>query len=153
MFTGIASSEGGDFYPLLAILGNRRYIFSKALYVCSSQKERRPLCCSGLSDGARPTFGMDRRCPLLRCWRPFSGGLSIAEKIPPPRFWKTRVRVSCSSPMANRMIRVRSQAAMGHCSSCTGEASRMWSAVCSLTITAGLRPGEKITPGGGGLTS
>ena len=41
----------------------------------------------------------------------------------------------------------------GPCASCTGEASRMWSAVCSLTITAGLRPGEKITPGGGGLTS
>jgi hypothetical protein len=47
------------------------------------------------------------------------------------------------------MIHVRSQAAGVRCASCTGEANRMWSAVCSLTSTAGRLPGEKMMPGGG----
>jgi hypothetical protein len=41
----------------------------------------------------------------------------------------------------------------GPYSSCTGEAGRMWSAVCSLTSTAGHRPGAKMTPGGGSARS
>jgi hypothetical protein len=47
------------------------------------------------------------------------------------------------------MIYVRSQAAGVRCASCTGEANRMWSAVCSLTSTADRLPGEKMMPGGG----
>jgi hypothetical protein len=49
----------------------------------------------------------------------------------------------------HRMIRVRSPGATAPCSSCIGEASRMWSAVCSRTNTGGRRPGAKMMPGGG----
>jgi hypothetical protein len=51
------------------------------------------------------------------------------------------------------MIYVRSQAAGVRCASCTGEANRMWSAVCSLTSTADRLPGEKMMPGGGVMPS
>ena len=73
----------------------------------------------------------------------------MAEKIRPPQFSKSRKRASCASPMANPMIRVRSQGAVARCSSCTNEASRMWSAVCSRTSTGDRRLGAKMMPGGG----
>ena len=55
---------------------------------------------------------------------------------------------SSCSPTGNRRIRVRSPAVGAPSASYTGEANRMWSAVCSPTNTAGPRPGAKMTPGG-----
>jgi hypothetical protein len=49
---------------------------------------------------------------------------------------KRRATASPCLPTGNRTIRVRSPGAGGPCSSCTGEASRLWSAVCSPTGTA-----------------
>jgi hypothetical protein len=110
-------------------------IYSRAISGCVPvHRERRPLCGHGSSDGARRGC-----CPDLR----------ITEKIRPPPCEKCRARASCSSPRANRMIPVQSLDAVAPCASCTSEASRIWSAVCSRTSTAGPHPGAKMTPGGG----
>jgi hypothetical protein len=93
------------------------------MFQASNPKVRRHVCCSQVA--SRP------------------------EKIPCLQCAKTRVTGSFFSYMGNRMIHVRSQAAGVRCASCTGEANRMWSAVCSLTSTAGHLPGEKMMPGGG----
>jgi hypothetical protein len=93
------------------------------MFQAANPKVRRPVCCSQVSS-----------CP---------------EKIPYLRCTKTRATGSFFSYMGNRMIRARSQAAGVHCAFSTGEANRMWSAVCSLTSTAGRLPGEKMMPGGG----
>ena len=93
------------------------------MFQAANPKVRRPVCCSQVS--SHPG-----KIPCLRCM-------------------KTRARGSFFSYMGNRMIHVRSQAAGVRCASCTGEANRMWSAVCSLTSTAGRLPGEKMMPGGG----
>jgi hypothetical protein len=45
------------------------------------------------------------------------------------------------------------RAVRGNCGSRIGEVSRMWSAVCSRSSTAGRHPGAKMTPGGGIPTS
>ena len=66
---------------------------------------------------------------------------------------RTRATGACFLPTVNRTIRARWQDALAPCSSCTGEASRMWSAVCSRTSTAGRHPGAKMTRGGAILTS
>ena len=63
---------------------------------------------------------------------------SRAEKI--RRRWcaKRRATASICSPTGNRTIRVRSLGAGGPCASCTGEASRLWS--------AGLQPHQHGRP-------
>ena len=66
---------------------------------------------------------------------------------------RTRATGACFLPTVNRTIRARWQDALAPCSSCTGEASRMWSAVCSRTSTGGRHPGAKMTLGGGGASS
>jgi hypothetical protein len=96
---------------------------SPTCFKLQTPKVRRHVCCSQVS--SRP-----EKIPLLWCT-------------------KTRATGTLFSYMGNRMIRVRSQAAGVRCASCTGEANRMWSAVCSLTSTAGRLPGEKMMPGGG----
>jgi hypothetical protein len=93
----------------------------------SNPKVRRPVCCSQVSSHPE-------KIPLLWCT-------------------KTRATGPFFSYMGNRMIHVRSQVAGVRCASCTGEANRMWSAVCSLTSTAGRLPGEKMMPGGGNARS
>jgi hypothetical protein len=80
---------------------------------------------------------------------PFPGGCRSAEKIPNPRYLKSMAMASCSSPMANRVMRVRWQGVRGAYVSRTAEASRPWSAVCRRSSTAARRRGEKMTPGGG----
>jgi hypothetical protein len=72
-----------------------------------------------------------------------------------PLLWCVKSRATASSclPTVTPMIHAQSQAVGAPCSSCTGEARRMWSAVCSRSSTAGRRPGAKIPPGGGGANS
>ena len=91
--------------------------------------------------------------PWRMCLTPVPGGRSSAEKIPYPRCGQRRAMASSSSPMANRMMRARWTGVPGRYGSCTGEARRMWSAVCSHSFTAARRRGAKMTPGGGSRTS
>jgi hypothetical protein len=73
---------------------------------------------------------------------------SSAEKIRQPCA-KCRGMASPCSSTGNLTTCVQSLGVGGPCSSPTGEASRMWSAVCSHTSTAGRHPGAKMMPGGG----
>jgi len=55
--------------------------------------------------------------------------------------------------MAHRMIRVPWRVVQGNCGSPIGEASPMWSAVCSRSSTAAPHPGARMTSGGGSGSS
>jgi hypothetical protein len=90
-------------------------------------------------------------------WRsgspPFGGHRTSTEKIPHPPCWKSWAMASCASPMANRRMRVRWPAVRGADGSCTAEARRPWSAVCSHSSTGDRRRGAQRTPGGGSRNS
>lgn len=90
-----------------------------------------------------------RRHSLLGSPAPLPGDPSASEKIPRLRCAKRKETGYSCWNTGNRMIRARLKAARAPCASCTGEARRMWSAVCSLTRTAGRLPGGKMTHGGG----
>src|SRR2546426_5464339 len=105
--------------------------------MCSSTQVRSPVCSRGCSGGSRPCSSLSRTPRLLLlCPDPRPGDQSSAENIPRRRCAQPRATGSSCSPTGNRRIRVRSTAAVAPCSVSTGEAHRMWSAVCSLTSTA-----------------
>ena len=74
-------------------------------------------------------------------------------KNPPPAVREAQGNGIYLLPTGNHTIRARSLDAGGPCFSCTGEASHMWSAVCSRISTAGPRPGARMTFGGGSGSS
>jgi hypothetical protein len=75
---------------------------------------------------------------------------AAAQKNAPPtvRGQPTATVASCVLTGHRRTL-ARCLGARATCSSCTAEASRMWSAVCSPTRTARHHPGAKMPLGGG----
>jgi hypothetical protein len=80
-------------------------------------------------------------------------GCSSTEKILGRWSAQRKSTGSSCSRTGNRRIPVRSPVAEAPSASCTGEASPLWSAVCSQPRMGGRHPGVKMTRGGGRLTS